>query len=59
LLTLYQNLYDYYREAYPRIYPVYKSLALLFPRGDMEKGLKELNTSASGSVVLKAESAFY
>jgi hypothetical protein len=52
----FSGIYKYYREAFPRIYPVYKSLALLFPHGDMETGLKELQKAALNSVVLKAES---
>ena len=57
-LNYFTGVYNYYREAYPRAYPVYKSLALLFPPGDMEKGLKELQTAALNSVVLSAESYF-
>jgi hypothetical protein len=57
-LYYFTGIYNYYREAYPRIYPVYKSLALLFPHGDIEKGLKELQTAASNSIVLKAESCY-
>jgi len=55
-LNYFTGLYNYYREAYPKAYPVYKPLALLFPGGDMEVGLKELQTAASNSVVLRAES---
>jgi hypothetical protein len=57
-LSYFTGIYKYYREAFPKIYPVYKSLALLFPRGDMEAGLKELQSAATGSVVLKAEACF-
>jgi hypothetical protein len=55
-LYYFTGVYNYYREAYPKIYPVYKSLALLFPPGNIEKGLKELQTAAINSIVLKAES---
>jgi hypothetical protein len=57
-LNYFTGIYNYYREAYPKIYPVYKSLALLFPRGDLEKGLKELQSAAVNSIVLRAESCF-
>jgi tetratricopeptide (TPR) repeat protein len=57
-LNYFTGLYNYYREAYPQAYPVYKPLALLFPGGDMEIGLKELQTAAVNSVVLRAESYF-
>jgi hypothetical protein len=57
-LYYFTGIYNYYREAYPREYPVYKSLAILFPGGDLEMGLKELHTAALNSVVLKGESYF-
>ena len=50
------GLYNYYREVYPRVHPIYKPLAVLFPKGDRLKGLLELQTSASESILLKAES---
>ncbi len=49
------GLYNYYREAYPEAHPVYKPLALLFPKGDRVKGLQELQIAAKGAIVLKAE----
>jgi hypothetical protein len=57
-LKYFTGVYDYYREAYPKVYPIYKSLALLFPAGNMESGLKELQLAARNSVVLRAESSF-
>jgi hypothetical protein len=50
------GLYNYYREAYPKAHPVYKPLAFLFPKGNRAKGLKELQTAAINSIVLKEES---
>ncbi len=49
------GLYNYYREAYPEAHPVYKPLALLFPKGDKSKGLRELQISSKNAIVLKAE----
>ncbi|MBN1159109.1 MAG: hypothetical protein JXA61_06990 [Bacteroidales bacterium] len=49
------GLYNYYREAYPEAHPIYKPLALLFPRGDKVNGLKELNLAAGNAIFLKAE----
>ncbi|HLN54512.1 MAG TPA: hypothetical protein VK207_00895 [Bacteroidales bacterium] len=57
-LYYFTGIYNYYREAYPRIYPVYKPLAALFPAGDIETGLKNLESSAAGSVVMGPESLF-
>ena len=50
------GLYNYYREAYPETYPIYKSLAFLFPKGDKARGIKEMQNASRNSIVLKAES---
>jgi hypothetical protein len=50
------GVYRYYRDAYPKAYPVYKPLVMLFPAGDIQTGLLELNTAAVKAVVLRAES---
>jgi hypothetical protein len=57
-LYYFTGTYNYYREAFPKTYPVYKSLAFLFPHGNMEAGLKQLKTAAINSVLLSAESAY-
>jgi hypothetical protein len=53
------GLYNYYREAYPEAYPIYKTLALLFPKGDKIKGLSDLHTAATKSILFKAESSLF
>jgi len=53
------GLYNYYREAYPEAYPIYKALAFLFPKGDKAKGLKELKIAADSSIFLRAESYYF
>jgi len=50
------GVYNYYREAYPEAYPVYKTLAFLFPKGSKVKGLQDLKIVAKNSIILKAES---
>jgi hypothetical protein len=50
------GLYNYSREAFPEVYPVYKMVAFLFPKGNKEKGLREIQTAAENSIMLKAES---
>ena len=55
-LCYFTGLYNYYREAYPRYRPVYKAVTGLFPPGDMETGLNELNISSKNAIVLRAES---
>ena len=50
------GLYSYYREAYPQAHPIYRTIAFLFPGGDKEQGLIELNLAARYAIFLKAES---
>lgn len=50
------GLYNYSRETFPEVHPVYKMVAFLFPKGDREKGLREIQTAAENSIMLKAES---
>ena len=50
------GVYNYYREAYPEAYPVYNTLAFLFPKGSKAKGLQDLQIVAKNSIILKAES---
>jgi hypothetical protein len=54
-LLYFSGLYNYYREAYPKVHPVYKAVAFLFPSGDMEKGLRELEKCAGESMAMRAE----
>ena len=53
------GLYNYTREAYPEAYPVYKPVAMLFPKGDKSKGLKEIQKAAENSIFLKAEASVF
>jgi len=54
-LYYFTGLYNYYRDAYPKFHPVYKPVAVLFPPGDLETGLRELNICAENSILLRAE----
>ena len=56
-LYYFTGLYNYYREEYPKIYPVYKSLVFLFPPGNIDAGLKQLQTAALSAIVLRAEAS--
>jgi hypothetical protein len=53
--SYFTGIYDYYREAYPDAHPIYKPLAMLFPKGDKKRGIMELQRAGKGSIVLKAE----
>ena len=53
------GLYNYYREEYPDDHPVYRPLAILFPKGNKARGLKEIQIAAKNSIFLKADSYSY
>lgn len=53
------GLYNYYREAYPEAHPFYKTFIFIFPKGDRERGLKELQLASEKAVLLKAESTTF
>jgi hypothetical protein len=53
------GIYNYYRVAYPEAYPLYKPLALLFPKGDKMKGINDLHTAATTSILFKAEASSF
>jgi hypothetical protein len=57
-LNYFTGTYNYYREAYPKAYPVYRSLAFLFPHGSVEQGLKQLQNTSGNAIVMKAEAMF-
>jgi len=52
------GLYNYYREAYPEVHPLFKALAFLFPKGNKTLGIKQLQTAANISIFLRAESLY-
>lgn len=54
-LNYFTGLYNYYRDAYPKFHPVYKTVAILFPPGSMQTGLSQLNIAAEKSIILRAE----
>jgi tetratricopeptide (TPR) repeat protein len=57
--NFFTGIYNYYREAYPDVHPVYKALAFLFPKGNKAKGIKELQNGSQNSIFLKAESSSF
>jgi hypothetical protein len=50
------GLYNYYREVYAKVHPLYKAIIFIFPKGNKARGLAELQKSATSSMLLKAES---
>ncbi len=57
-LQYYTGAYNYYREEYPKLYPVYRPLALLLPSGNREIGLRQLQNAANNAIILRAEAYF-
>lgn len=51
------GLYNYYREAYPDTHRLYMALAFLFPKGNKDRGVRELQIAAKNSIFLKAEAS--
>lgn len=54
-LYFFSGIYNYYRDAYPRVRPIYKAVAFLFPQGNMKKGIEQLEICAQRSMALQAE----
>ena len=53
------GLYNYYIEAYVEKHPQYKPLALLFRKGDKEKGLEELEYAINNTTYIKHEARLF
>ena len=53
------GVYNYYREVYPIIHPVYKPISLFFPPGDKEGGWNMLLWIKGNSVFLRAEALYF
>lgn len=53
------GLYDYYREEYPALHPVYKPLVWLMRSGDKQKGMDQLVTAARQSLFSQVEATLY
>ncbi|MEH0158169.1 hypothetical protein V6R21_29145 [Limibacter armeniacum] len=53
------GIYNYYREAYPETYPVYKPVAMFLPSGDKEEGIKQLYYAKDNAMFTSAEARRY
>lgn len=53
------GLYNYYREKYPEIHPVYKPFMFFFRSGDKAKGLQQLEQSARHNIFTKPEAGVF
>ncbi len=50
------GIYNYYREVYPKMHPIYTPLVIFFRKGSRTGGLEELQKAATNSILLKPES---
>ncbi|WKN45743.1 tetratricopeptide repeat protein [Tunicatimonas pelagia] len=53
------GLYNYYREKYPEIHPIYKPFTWFFKSGDKALGLEQIKKSHRESTFMRAEAADY
>ena len=53
------GIYHYYADVIPQKYPVVKPLMVLFPKGDKNKGLKELENVAYNGRYTRIESRYF
>lgn len=53
------GLYNYYREKYPELHPVYKPFMFFFRSGDIPKGLQQLEMSVNKNVFTKPEAGVF
>ena len=53
------GLYNYYIEAFPEAYPIYKPIVSFMKRGNRELGLLQLSYAIKNSIYLKAESLLF
>lgn len=53
------GLYSYYREKYPEVYPIYKTIIWVFKSGDKEEGLRLMKKAVEETTFAKAEATHY
>ena len=53
------GLYNYFREMYPKKYPIYKPLLWFFRSGDRELGLEQLEKATEITFLTKVEAHIY
>ncbi|MCC5919624.1 MAG: hypothetical protein LAT68_05035 [Cyclobacteriaceae bacterium] len=53
------GLYQYYREKYPEVHPIYKSMVWVFPSGDKANGLKNIKIARDEAIFTSTEATIY
>lgn len=54
-----KGIYDYYAAAIPSKYPYVKPVMLFFPKGDRERGIKELERTVEQGQFIQTEAAYF
>ncbi|MBO0939275.1 hypothetical protein J2I47_22165 [Fibrella sp. HMF5335] len=57
--SLSSGLYDYYREEYPELHPVYKPMVWFMQSGDKKNGLAQLGVASRQSLFSQVEATLY
>ena len=53
------GLYNYFREKYPQVYPIYKPFVWVFKSGDQELGLRQLDEATRTTIISRIEAHIY
>ncbi len=53
------GLYNYFREKYPQVYPVYKPFVWIFKSGNQELGLSQLDEATRTTIISRIEAHIY
>jgi tetratricopeptide (TPR) repeat protein len=53
------GLYNYYREKYPELYPIYKSFVWIFKNGNKEEGINQIQYASRHAVLSRVEASHY
>ena len=53
------GLYQYYREAWPEAYPVYRPVTMFFKKGSKREGLELLHYAAENTFFMKVEAGMF
>lgn len=53
------GLYNFYREVYPQIHPVYKTVVWVMAPGDKEQGLSQLLLATQHALFVRTEAVLY
>ena len=53
------GLYNYFREKYPEVHPIYKPISIFFRSGDKALGIRQVKIAARSGMLSRAEAMTY